>query len=49
VPVIPPDVVAGVTGRAQDLVTRIGATAGTVGERLRPAPPSPGLRAVRDA
>jgi len=49
VPVIPPGVVAGVTGRAQDLVARIGATAGTVGERLRPAPPSPGLRAVRDA
>jgi UDP-glucose 4-epimerase len=49
VPVIPPGVVAGVTGRAQNLVARIGATAGTVGERLRPAPPSPGLRAVRDA
>jgi UDP-glucose 4-epimerase len=49
VPVIPPGVVAGVTGRAQGLVTRIGATAGTVGERLRPTPPSPGLRAVRDA
>jgi UDP-glucose 4-epimerase len=38
-----------VTSRAQALVHRVGATAGSVGERLRPTPPSPGLRAVRDA
>ena len=48
-PVIPPEVVAGVTTRAQDLVARVGSAAGAVGERLWPAPPAPGLRAVRDA
>jgi UDP-glucose 4-epimerase len=48
-PVIPPELVAGLTGRAQGLVARVGATAGSVGERLRPTPPPPGLRAVRDA
>src|SRR3712207_6526335 len=48
-PVVPPEVIAGVTSTAQDLVARIGATAGRVGERLRPSPPPPGLRAVRDA
>lgn len=47
--VLPPELVAGVTGRAQRLVARVGATADTVGERLRPAPRSPALRAVRDA
>jgi UDP-glucose 4-epimerase len=49
VPVVSPEVVAGVTSRAQGLVHRIGATAGSVGQRLRPTPPPPGLRAVRDA
>jgi UDP-glucose 4-epimerase len=48
-PVIPPDLVRGATGRAQDLVARVGSAAGSLGERLRPAPAAPGLRAVRDA
>ncbi|MFW3171870.1 NAD-dependent epimerase/dehydratase family protein [Geodermatophilus sp. CPCC 206100] len=48
-PVIPPDLVRGATGRVQDLVARVGSAAGSVGERLRPAPAAPGLRAVRDA
>jgi UDP-glucose 4-epimerase len=48
-PVLSPDLIRSVTSRAQSLVARVGATAGTVGERLRPTPPAPGLRAVRDA
>jgi UDP-glucose 4-epimerase len=48
-PVLSPDLVRSATSRAQRLVARVGATAGTVGDRLRPAPPAPGLRAVRDA
>jgi UDP-glucose 4-epimerase len=48
-PVVSPDRVAGVTGRAERLIGRVGHTAASVGERLRPAPPAPGLRAVRDA
>jgi UDP-glucose 4-epimerase len=48
-PVIPPELVSSVTGRVEDLVGRVGHTAASVGERLRPAPPAPGLRAVRDA
>jgi UDP-glucose 4-epimerase len=48
-PVLSPDLVRSVTSRAQSLVARVGATAGAVGERLRPTPPTPGLRAVRDA
>ncbi|MGK5111028.1 MULTISPECIES: NAD-dependent epimerase/dehydratase family protein [unclassified Geodermatophilus] len=48
-PVVPPDLVRGATTRAQELVARLGAAAGSVGERLRPAPAAPGLRAVRDA
>jgi UDP-glucose 4-epimerase len=48
-PVIAPDVIARVSGGVEGLVGRLGSTAASVGERLRPAPPAPGLRAVRDA
>ncbi|WP_029433550.1 NAD-dependent epimerase/dehydratase family protein [Blastococcus sp. URHD0036] len=48
-PVVSSDLVAGVAGRAERLIGRLGHTAASVGERLRPAPPAPGLRAVRDA
>ncbi|MGY1691314.1 NAD-dependent epimerase/dehydratase family protein [Geodermatophilus sp. SYSU D01105] len=48
-PVVSPDLVRGVTDTARTLVQRVGATAGAVGQRLRPAPSAPDLRAVRDA
>jgi UDP-glucose 4-epimerase len=48
-PVVDPDLVGAVTGTARRLVQRVGDTADAVGDRLRPAPPAPGLRAVRDA
>ncbi|RFU23296.1 NAD-dependent epimerase/dehydratase family protein [Geodermatophilus marinus] len=48
-PVVPPEAVRAVTGSAAGLVHRVGATAGAVGDRLRPAPAAPPLRAVRDA
>ncbi|HEX2074632.1 MAG TPA: NAD-dependent dehydratase, partial [Geodermatophilus sp.] len=48
-PVVPPRLVGGLTSRAQDAVRRVGATAEAVGERLRPTPATPGLRAVQDA
>jgi UDP-glucose 4-epimerase len=47
--VLSPDLVAAATTRARGLVERVGTTADAVGDRLRPAPPAPGLRAVRDA
>jgi UDP-glucose 4-epimerase len=37
------------TGRARGLLGRVAETVTAVGERLHPTPPSPGLRAVRDA
>jgi UDP-glucose 4-epimerase len=48
-PVVDPDLVGALTGTARRLVQRVGDTADAVGDRLRPAPPAPGLRAVRDA
>jgi UDP-glucose 4-epimerase len=48
-PVVSPRLVDAVTSRLRSAVERLGDTADAVGERLRPAPPAPGLRAVRDA
>jgi len=48
-PVISPDLVGSLTGRVEGLVGRVGDTASAVGQRLRPTPATPGLRAVRDA
>ncbi len=52
-PVVPSDLVGDVTSRAEALVARAGSLTASVGGavhgRLRPAPASPGLRAVRDA
>ena len=50
---VPPVVSPGWSGRrpagSASVLERVGDTASAVGERLRPAPPAPGLRAVRDA
>jgi UDP-glucose 4-epimerase len=48
-PVVSPRLVGAVTAQARSLLARVGDTAAAVGERLTPAPPAPGLRAVRDA
>ena len=48
-PVVSPEFIGAATGRLSRVVDRVGSTAGAVGDRLRPAPPAPGLRAVRDA
>jgi len=48
-PVVSPRLVGAVTSRLRGAVERVGEAADAVGERLRPAPPAPGLRAVRDA
>jgi UDP-glucose 4-epimerase len=48
-PVLSPELVGAITSRARGVVQRVGDTADAVGDRLRPTPPSPGLRAVRDA
>jgi UDP-glucose 4-epimerase len=48
-PVISPRLVGSVTSRLRSAVERVGDTADAVGAKLRPAPPAPGLRAVRDA
>ncbi|MCW2636161.1 MAG: galE2 [Blastococcus sp.] len=48
-PVVSPRLVEAVTSRVRAVVERVGDTADSVGERLRPTPPAPGLRAVRDA
>jgi UDP-glucose 4-epimerase len=48
-PVISPRLVSSVTSRVRSALEHAGDTASAVGERLRPPPPSPGLRAVRDA
>jgi UDP-glucose 4-epimerase len=48
-PVVAPALVGGLTGGAGRLIGRVGHAAASVGERLRPVPPAPGLRAVRDA
>jgi UDP-glucose 4-epimerase len=48
-PVVSPALVGSAAVRLRGLVERVGNGAATVGEKLRPAPPAPGLRAVRDA
>jgi UDP-glucose 4-epimerase len=48
-PVISPRLVHSATARVRTVLERAGDTVSAVGERLRPTPPSPGLRAVRDA
>jgi len=48
-PVLAPQTVDAAADRVRGLIARVGHTAGAVGERLRPSPPAPGLRAVRDA
>jgi UDP-glucose 4-epimerase len=47
--VISPRLVSSVTSRIRSVLEQAGDTASAVGERLRPPPPAPGLRAVRDA
>jgi UDP-glucose 4-epimerase len=47
--VVSPRLVDAVTSRLRSAVERVGDTADAVGARLRPSPPAPGLRAVRDA
>jgi UDP-glucose 4-epimerase len=37
------------TSTLRSALARVGETATAVGARLNPAPPAPGLRAVRDA
>ena len=48
-PVLSPATVHSVAARAQSVLSRAGDVVSAVGERLRPAAPAPGLRAVRDA
>jgi UDP-glucose 4-epimerase len=48
-PVVSPDLVASATSGVRSALARVGDTATAVGRRVRPAPPIPGLRAVRDA
>jgi len=48
-PVVSPGLVRSATTRVRSVLERVGDTASAVGERLRPSPPAPGLRAVKDA
>jgi UDP-glucose 4-epimerase len=48
-PVISPRIVEAATSRVRSVLETVGGAATAIGERLRPAPPAPGLRAVRDA
>jgi UDP-glucose 4-epimerase len=48
-PVISPRLVGSTSARLRAALSQVGATAAALGERLNPAPPAPGLRAVRDA
>jgi UDP-glucose 4-epimerase len=48
-PVVSPRLVGSTTAGARSLVERVGGAASSVGQRLRPSPPAPGLRAVQDA
>jgi len=48
-PVVSPRLVNSVTSHVRSVLEHAGDTASAVGERLRPPPPAPGLRAVRDA
>jgi UDP-glucose 4-epimerase len=47
--VVSPRLVESATSGARSVLERAGETASSVGRRLRPSPPVPGLRAVRDA
>jgi UDP-glucose 4-epimerase len=48
-PVLSPATVQSVTSRIQSVLARATDAASAIGERLRPTPPAPGLRAVSDA
>jgi UDP-glucose 4-epimerase len=48
-PVLSPHLLESATSGVRSALERVGDTASTVGRRLRPSPPAPGLRAVRDA
>jgi UDP-glucose 4-epimerase len=48
-PVVSPRLVDAATSRVRDVLESVGSAAMSVGERLRPAPQAPGLRAVQDA
>jgi UDP-glucose 4-epimerase len=48
-PVISSESVDSTAERLRSVLSRAGGVAGSVGSRLRPAPPAPGLRAVQDA
>jgi UDP-glucose 4-epimerase len=48
-PVVSPRLVQDTTSRVRSVLERAGDTVSAVGDRLRPAPPAPGLRAVQDA
>ena len=48
-PVVSPGLVRSTTARVRSVLERAGDAASAVGERLRPMPPAPGLRAVKDA
>jgi len=48
-PVVSPRLVETATSQVRSVLARVGDTATAVGERFSPAPPAPGLRAVRDA
>jgi UDP-glucose 4-epimerase len=48
-PVVSAQIVQSGTSKIRSVLARVGDTASAVGERLRPPPPAPGLRAVRDA
>jgi UDP-glucose 4-epimerase len=48
-PVVSPSLVESATSGVRSVLARAGDTAAAVGQRLRPTPPAPGLRAVRDA
>jgi UDP-glucose 4-epimerase len=48
-PVLPARLIEPTAARVRSALGRVGDAAGVLGERLRPAPPAPGLRAVQDA
>jgi UDP-glucose 4-epimerase len=47
--VLSPATVQSATSRIQSVLARATDAASAIGERLRPTPPAPGLRAVSDA
>jgi UDP-glucose 4-epimerase len=48
-PVVPSEVIDTATSRVRSVLDRVADVTTAVGNRLHPAPPNPGLRAVRDA